>query len=279
MCNDKRIWTRYTAVMSKPIKSVLRGLAVENLISVIVFGQLAAFILARFKPEFVQKLGLFWPLVLEGEVWRVVTFLFVPPATSLIFIAFALYLLYLYGQALEASWGSGRFTLFILTSWATTVLVSFFFPMVIVSNYYIMLSIFLAFARLNPDFVLHLFFVLPVKIKYLAWLSWAFIAYGLFTGDWPQRAFILAGVSNYGLFFFRSWTQAAQGRSRRQSFRVKQIDSDEGVTHRCSVCGISSRDNADLDFRYCSECVGTPCFCMQHLKEHEHTKSSSSALL
>jgi membrane associated rhomboid family serine protease len=127
-------------------------------------------------------------LVTHGEPWRLVTFLFYPPPVnlnstfSLVLLPFAWWIFYLMGNALEHYWGSVRYTLFLLLGCVLTIGAAFLTPGAPVTNAFIGGSVFLAFAWLNPDFELSLFFILPVKIKWLALLTCLYYAYGLATG-------------------------------------------------------------------------------------------------
>ena len=131
-----------------------------------------------------------------------------PPAlpsqlVGYVFIAFTWYIFYLMGSALEGFWGEFRFNLFLLTGWALTLAASFVTPLSPTTNLFIGGSVFLAFARLNPDFELAIFFILPVKIKWLALFTWLMTAYGLIVGSWPVRLQIFASVANFLIFFAR----------------------------------------------------------------------------
>src|SRR2546428_6622289 len=94
----------------------------------------------------------------RGEWWRVITFMLVVPVPSpeslfgFVFLAFGWYLFYLMGNALEGYWGSFRFNVFLFVSYALTVAFSFITPRYVVSNAFILGSVFIAFAYLNPDF-------------------------------------------------------------------------------------------------------------------------------
>ncbi len=139
-------------------------------------------------------------LVRQGQVWRLVTYVFIPPTFSPIWIIFALYFYYLVGSGLEQEWGAFRFNLYYLLGVAGTAVAA------LITGYgttglYINLSLFLAFAYLFPDFEILLFFILPVKVKYLAWLNWAFLGWTVLTGPVPMKAAAVAAVGNFFIFF------------------------------------------------------------------------------
>jgi membrane associated rhomboid family serine protease len=137
-----------------------------------------------------------------GEWWRVVTFLFVvPPQWSPLAVFFWLYLLYQYAQALENEWGEFRFCLFYLLGAASTATAALFIVGQTLSNIPLNTTLFFAFASLFPEFELLLFFVIPVRVKYLAWLIWIGLAWSFVTGGFVSRVGIAASLFNYVLFF------------------------------------------------------------------------------
>jgi len=179
-----------------------RRYAIRDLMAYIVILNAVVFLLYMLIPQsrLFQKLSLDPAAVLRGEVWRLVTFLFLPPTTSPFWIIFTLYFYYMVGSNLESQWGSFRFNLYYLVGVLSTIAASFL-SFGTVSNEHLNLSLFLAFAYLFPNFEVLIFFILPVKIKYLAWLNWAFIAYSLLFGPLPRKLAAIASVVNFFLFF------------------------------------------------------------------------------
>lgn len=173
---------------------------IPNLAVFIVAMNAAVYLLAMFRPEFVDQLVLHPALVARGEVWRLFTFLFVPPRLGPIWMFFWLYLFYIYAQALENEWGEFRFNLYYAIGAVCTVLASWALGAGL-PNIPLNTSLFLAFAALYPDFEILLFFVLPVKVKWLAWLAWAGLAGSLILGPWTSRLAVIAGLVNYAVFF------------------------------------------------------------------------------
>jgi hypothetical protein len=225
-----------------------------------------------------QRLLLIPERVLAGEVWRLVTFLVVPPVTNLIFAFFFWYLFYLMGTALERHWGVFRYNVYLLIGYIATVAVSFLTPDMPSSNGYLQASVFLAFAFLYPDFVLHLFFILPVKIKWLALLTWIGYVLALVFGGWLTRLLVLASVCNFLLFFGRDIVERIQAGRRHMAGQAARFAVREPTYfHRCTVCGITDRTHPDMDFRYCSKCEGTYGYCMEHLHNHEHVPMADRA--
>jgi hypothetical protein len=222
--------------------------------------------------------------VLAGEVWRLVSFLVLPPTvgslstwTILCSLMFW-YLFYLMGTALERTWGTFHYNVFLLLGYVATVAVSFIVPNEAASNAFLEGSVFLAFAYLYPDFELYIFFILPVKIKWLAMLGW--IGYGLtliFAQDWMTRLMVLASVFNFFVFFGTEVVQRVRSGQRRMKTQAAHRSVRQpAYHHRCVVCGITDRSDPTMEFRYCSKCAGSQCYCMDHLRAHEHVTAVES---
>lgn len=175
--------------------------AIPNLTMIFIVGQVVMFVLCQKEPQVWERIVLIPSKVLDGEVYRLLSFLLMPPGKVIFWAILAWYVFHLMGTALEAYWGTFRFNVFLLTGYLATVAVSFITPAGIVSNGFMQGSIFLAFAYLNPDFKILLAFVFPVKIKWFALVAWISFAFVLASGSWTQRLHIIAGVLNFFLFF------------------------------------------------------------------------------
>jgi hypothetical protein len=130
--------------------------------------------------------------------------------------------------------------------------------------------VFLAFAFLNPDFTLYLFFFLPVKIKWLALIQWIFYFLTIALGDWPTRLVTTAAVFNFLLFFQHDIFQRVKQGRRRMAMQAKVIADKHKPRHVCRVCGVTNLSDPTMRFRYCSKCEGQCGYCMEHIRDHEH---------
>jgi len=195
-------------------------LAIKGLVTYIVIANLIVFMLdGLLNLSIISKLVLVPSLVLKGEIWRLITYIFIPPSSSALWIIFALYFYYLVGSSLEHEWGSFRFNVYYLIGMAATTIAAF------ITNrgataVYLNLSLFLAFAYLYPNFEILLFFFIPVKIKYLAWLELAFIAYTVIVGPATNRIAALASVVNFLIFFGRDFIDRLK--MKRQVYRNRK---------------------------------------------------------
>ena len=174
--------------------------AIHNLMHYIIILYAVGFVLNLIAPGFyMEYLSLNANAILHGQIWRIVTFLLQPPDGSPIFIVFALYLYYMIGQNLEAAWGAFRFNLYFFTGvlfHLIAALIVYFltgisFP---IGTSYLNLSLFFAFAALYPNVEFLLFFVIPIKVKYLALLDGAFFAFTILQGILPAYAGGVFGI-------------------------------------------------------------------------------------
>jgi hypothetical protein len=256
----------------------LRPVAVPNLTLGLIVAQIGVFLAAQGRPESIGFIDLVPQRILEGQVWRLATFLIVPPIGNPLCAAFFWYLFYLMGQALENYWGTARYNLYLHIGLAATVGVSFLVPEQAASNAFLQGSVFLAFAFLNPNFELYLFFFLPVRIKWLALLTWISYVILVITGDWLTRLLVTASVCNFLLFFAPELWWSARSAQRRMALQAQRLATPEpAYFHRCVVCGITDRTDPQMEFRYCSKCAGNCGYCMAHLANHEHVAVAESA--
>ncbi|NMC57380.1 MAG: rhomboid family intramembrane serine protease [Eubacteriaceae bacterium] len=139
-------------------------------------------------------------LVMQGQVWRIITYVFVPPNVSIILTAITLYFYYFIGLSLEHRWGSFKFNVYYLLGIILTAAASMISGYTIVGTY-LNLSLFFAFAMLYPNMEVLFFFVIPIKVKYLAYFDAAFYAYVLIKGTPNDRIAIIGSLLNFFIFF------------------------------------------------------------------------------
>ena len=207
-----------------------------------------------------------------GEWWRLVTFLFIPPLTNPIFAFFAWYLFYLMGSALENHWGAFRYNLFLLVGYIMTVAVSFIMPSYPATNIFIGGSVFLASPTSIRISSFIFFLSLPVKIKWLALLTWLGYAYTLLTGYWDVRLMLLASIANFLLFFGRDILWRVKTGKRTMATQVRQFSGKREAFHTCATCGITDISHPPMEFRYCPQCSGLG-YCSDHIMNHEHRQN------
>lgn len=258
--------------------------AVPNLTLWLLAGQAMVFLAQYVGPkarnggarEIVEALVLEPQRVYAGEWWRLLTFPFIAPMGGFAILAIFYFLIFFYlGSTLEAAWGDFRYNAYLAIGYLATVAAAFLADAIapgagVTVGDYVYGSLFLAFARLNPDFEIYLFFILPVKVRWLAWLWWFGYFFTMVFGAWNERLMATAAVLNFLIFFGGDLLrQAKQGR-QRQRRRPAKTQAAPVVAHECRVCGLTSAMAPKTPFRYCSKCVGQCCYCPDHLRDHEH---------
>ncbi len=249
---------------------LVRPIAIPNLTVVIIVGQVLLFIFGSADRRLLERATLVWDRVLEGEVWRLITFMIVPPTMSPIFLLFALYLFHLMGTALEQIWGNVRYNVFFYLGYLFTLAAAAIAHDQSFVGGFLQGSVFLAFATYNPRFELRLFFVLPVQIRWLAYLQVFGYAVAFVGGSLATRLMVLASIGNYLIFFGPMLFDRIKSFRRRVDWSSRQYKPGNAPRHTCAVCGVNSNTNPEMDFRYCSKCNGELAYCEEHLRNHEH---------
>ena len=253
-------------------------IAIPNLTLYLVAGQVIVWAFQTFANYPLDAIALIPALVKHGEIWRLFTFAFFPPRMHPLFLVFAWMILYMMGTALEHYWGSFRYTLYVLSGLFFTALATlaaiFIEPNIIIPNLFISSSIFFAFAFLNPDFEFLLFFILPVKVKWLALLGGGLLLYTFLGAPFVYKIAIFGGVGNFFLFFTKDIIGRIRGakmrKENRERYQAKVMEEDEPF-HVCSVCGITDRQDPDMHFVY-SDGKG---YCEKCLEEMENGSSEA----
>lgn len=245
--------------------------AVPNVTVAFIFCQVVFYVIQYSKEGILDKATLVPQLVLQGEPWRLVSFLFQPPVTNPLFAFFFWYLFYIMGTTLENTWGTFRYNVFLLVGYLATVGVAFITPGQATSSGFLQGSVFLAFAFLYPNFQLMLFFLLPIKIKWLALLQWMGYFYAVaFANSWSIRLATIASISNFLLFFGRDLVLRLKAGHRRMRHQADRVEQRHKPRHECRICGLTDKMDPKMTFRYCSKCEGSCCYCSAHLRNHEH---------
>jgi len=179
----------------------LSWLSIPNLALILITLQALGSLFVLMDPIWINRLALVPSNVLEGEYWRLVTFLALPLSMSPIWIIFALWSLYFIVTSIEREWGAFKTTFYVLISYLLMIVFSFIFqyPITHISSF--ISTLFLAAAALFPDMEILFFFVIPAKMKWLAWLTLLLILFNFITGEWVERFYLLAIYSNYFVFF------------------------------------------------------------------------------
>jgi hypothetical protein len=254
--------------------------AIPNLIFYIVAGMGMVWLLSMARPEVqvLTRIDLDMDAVRHGQVWRLVTFLFLPlpsgswlPLPPWLLMLLTLYFTWWVGTSLEQHWGAFKFNAYYLVGALGTIVVSVFAgPQ---TNFWLDASLFLAFATIFPDVQVLLMFILPIKVKWLGILAGLFIGYAFLMGGWGTRMAISASLGNYVLFFWGHWSGVLRTRSVmvRQQAKREQFKANEPVfgQRACALCGAREADGADIRVCSCDKCGGKPrTLCLEHARKH-----------
>lgn len=156
-------------------------------------------------------------LVMQGQVWRLLTFMIVPPGGGLLFVAMELLFVYFAGNMLQNRWGTLRLNLFYLTGMLGTLIAGFFTNYA--SSYYINMSLLLVVAILYPDLQVNLYGVLPIRMKWLALLEVLLLLPGILSGSWGTRIAIIVSLINVLLYLSGELMQRIQTIKRRRAWK------------------------------------------------------------
>lgn len=272
---------------------------VPDLTKYIIICYVVGYFLQYFNAGIISYMRLEPAMILKGQIWRLVTWVICPPNfDSLLFFVIAImFFYYPIGSALERTWGTFRYTLYIFSGVLFTIVGAFLLYLVmfiltgksvamgwIFTTYYISLSIFLAYAMSYPEARVLLWFVIPIKMKWMAYVYGIFILYDVVTyirvGAWYMVIPIAASLLNYVLFYFGmkdlryySPKQVKRRQEFKRAMSQAQANQFNGVTkHKCAICGRTEQSHPDLEFRFCSRCNGNYEYCQDHLFTHEHIK-------
>ena len=212
--------------------------AIQNVAILLVAPKVAFYFFAMSRGgevgDVFAKVMLIPEKVMDGEVWRVASFIATTGESNPIFFLVYVMLTFLFCSALLQRWGAFRLNVYLLIGWVLTVLGSFGANALSPGYLHlpgfsqVELTLFLGFATFYPNYELRLFFILPVKVKWIAWLTIGYVILQFGEGPWDHRSgyahrlMILCALSNYLLFFgpalVKSTAQKQQASSRRREF-------------------------------------------------------------
>ena len=265
---------------------------IPNLMLYVVIGNVVLGLLSGFSTgNFLSFFSFTLDGLLHGQIWRLITFVLIPESTSPFYLLITCYFYYWIGSTLERQWGTAKFNLYYISGALLTVLGVVLASLITGNPYltaagtgYVNLSMFFAFAFLFPDTTVLLFFILPVKMKWLAYLDGALFAFDIIKAigahNWAGVVLPIVALLNFAVFIWPEvhyLKERAKYQNSRKTVQFRQAQQQQakqaqqqGYRHKCAVCGRTDTDYPDLQFRYCSKCVGYHCFCQDHIFNHVH---------
>lgn len=288
--------------------------AIKNLSLILIMCYACGYLMKWINPGFFTYLYLNpYEIIHHFQIWRLLTWLIVPPDSFDFWTLLMLYFYYSIGTSLERTWGTYRYNVYIFSGILFTAVGAFIlygvssllgaqslglwttvngyitYPTMF-STYYVNMSIFLAYAATFPDYEVLLFFILPIKVKFLGIIYGAMLVYQFIVGYGTSSALfyynlgirfvITASLLNFVVFFFASRRKVRRGpiritrqqAAKQQSFRHEAKKSGSITRHKCAVCGRTDETNPELEFRFCSKCNGNYEYCQDHLFTHTHVQ-------
>ena len=287
------------------LRRKLEKYAIPNLTLYLIICYGIGYLMQYLVPAGYQYLMLDPFLVLKGQVWRLVTWILIPPDSSnIFFVLITLYLYYSLGGLLERIWGTYKYNVYLFSGLLFTVLGAFvlcgysvlmgaqptmYTGLYLLNNgsavyfgqfstYYINMSIFLACAASIPDVQVLLMFLFPIKVKWLGIVYGIILLVNCIQGGIATWIVVIFSLLNFLVFFLRSKGKMhlSVGQIKRQQEfhqKMRAAGQTKGITrHKCAICGRTELDGDDLEFRFCSKCNGNYEYCQYHLFTHEHVK-------
>ncbi|MGN1139799.1 MAG: hypothetical protein ACI4TF_01230 [Oliverpabstia sp.] len=262
--------------------------ALSNLSMYIIITYAAGYLIELFAPVMQQYLTLEPALILRGQIWRLVSWLLIPPESSnIFFVVIMLYFYYSIGNTLERTWGTFRYNVYIFSGIITSIIGSFVLYFLAGGNgirlgnafstYYISMSIILAFAATYPNMQVLFMMIIPLKMKWLGIAYAAMLVVEMILSSWPIRVVIICSLMNFIIFFFSTRNMRRYSPKeihRKQAYKkaVHKSQVNSITKHKCAICGRTEKDGDHLEFRFCSKCNGNYEYCQDHLFTHTHVK-------
>ena len=281
--------------------------AINNLSMILIGCYIVGYVISLFAPNAIFYFSLNPYAIMHGQIWRLITWILIPPTSSNIFLTMIMwYFYYSIGTTLERTWGTYRYNVYIFSGILFTIAGSFllmaytylfsgdlnnlqllyaeanvyesYFENVSIyfNTSYINMSIFLAFAATFPDVNVLLMFIIPIKVKWLGIVDAVMLGYLFLRGGVYVKFAIAASMFNFIVFFLTSRNMMHLNPKqihRRQEFKRDIRRASSGITkHKCAICGRTEVDSPEMQFRFCSKCDGNYEYCEEHLYTHMHVK-------
>lgn len=276
--------------------------AVPNLSRYFVGAIVLGYVMSMVSSTFADWIEFDVAMILHGQIWRLFSWIFMPTTSLDFFGLLFLFCVLMWGSSLESMLGTFRMNVFL---WGGVILSDIGGIIIYVitkfalgsgasiylSTYYILMSMLLALAICMPEGEVRLYFVLPIKMKWMLVFELLYLAYIVFNTFKTMLAYtnysalgwilglissaeIILAIANMFLFFWASKTHISRKQKKRQrEFRAQfsQPRPGSGISqHKCAICGRTEITNPELQFRYCSKCTGNKEYCQDHLFTHTH---------
>lgn len=279
--------------------------AIPNISLYLIMAYACGYLLQFINPYILSYLTLDPYAIIHGQVWRLVTWLIIPPSSFGIWTIIMLFFYWSIGSSLERTWGTFLYNAYLFQGFIFMIAGSFillgmsyllgdvgFCSMIglkmvytrgeifaivssVFSTYYVNMSIFLAYAATFPEAQVLLMFIIPIKVKWMGIAYAVLLIYQFLTADIFVKFAIGASLLSFLLFFLmvkKGMSISPKQIKRRHDFKKKMQKAQPAgnARHKCAICGRTSDTNPELEFRYCSKCEGSYEYCQEHLFTHTH---------
>lgn len=268
--------------------------AIPNLTVILIGGFILGYMIMIMQPEALYLINLNPAKIMQGQIYRLITWIVMPPRGVSLWIIITIMFYFSIGRTLENVWGDFRYTLYILSGVLFTdigvvgtylvmklsgqaAMAEIFAASSDTSTYYLCMSMFLAYAFMFPNMQVLMYFVVPIRVKWLGYLYIAYLivdvlSYGL-AEYYAGMVTVIMSVLNFFVFYCLSKGKLKVKHMKRKKTYKREVRQTQILTrHKCTICGQTEEDNPNLEFRYCSRCKGNYEYCNQHLYTHPHKK-------
>ena len=263
-----------------------RDLGIPNLMLWIAIGTVAVYVLQLIDPSGAVFRALYFSpqAILKGQIWRLVSYIFLPNESFVLFFIIMLVFYVQIGRVMEGYWGRFKFNLFYFLG----ILLMDIGGLILktsVSVGYLNILLLLSYATLAPEAQVLIFGIIPFKMKWLAWVYLAMLLLSVLRTPWPALLMPFFPLLDYVLFFgkdvlnvlprfgklqVRKKAEPKPNPNWADRYRKQPSQQQKPYHHKCTVCGRTDTDYPGLEFRYCSRCNGYYCYCMEHINNPEH---------
>ena len=255
------------------LEEKLGRLAFPGILRWIAGFQLLGLILSVISPGFSTMTSFDKDAIFSGQVWRLVSWLCLPEVrlvtatdvtASIFFTLITTLFLFFLNDAIEESVGTFRLNIYVFVTWflitlaalsplTNPVFVTLQMRLVFFS------AMVLAAAVFFPNQIIHLMMVIPIKMKWIAWIDVAFLVSRVFLNSLPLINSILVV---FGLLAFligvlplvlSDLKNTATASARRARFHRDSGHGEENAFHTCHQCGITDLDDPNLEFRIAAD--------------------------
>lgn len=261
-------------------------LGVSGLMRYIIGANIVIYFLSMFSTGTLSFLAMDPAAVLRGEIWRIFTYVLINTSDGLWLLVSCMFYYWL-GESLERTWGSTKFTLYYVSGTLLTALAAILVYLIDGISYpvfgagYVNSAMFFAYAMYNPDAMVRIYFIIPIRMKWVAWFEAALYAVQTIrfalVGLWGMALMPIIALLNLFVFFapvFQRKADQVRAHHRPEAVQlrkaVKEQQKQKGYNHKCCVCGKTDTDYPNMQFRYCSKCAGYHCYCEEHIFNHVH---------